>query len=519
MKNEIYNFKSKEVRVHLTRTLQAIQDTITSTLGPRGRNVILAEQGELPHITKDGVTVAEFLTFDDPFEEAINKIIKETARKTAEKVGDGTTTAILLATELIMRAMVAEDIFIEVDKIKADLVNVLAKIEERRIDLTTFSNAAVLDTLRSIVSISSNGDEKVIDTIMGILEDIGPTGLIDVVEGIGETTITKVQDGMLIDSTAHVYKSYDLDLPFIALVAGRINKVHEIKTLLQLANQQYLANKTPIVVIAKEFDKSVVEVVSFNNTRGKTRVFLVEVDGYANNMLDILDDMAMILGCKVLSTDSSSPFGLQNVTIDHLGEAKSATVTPQQTVIYPAIEISEEALQLKDKLEEDLDYLKSAGEARIGEIRQIEKRLTKFSKSAKIYVGGMTDAARKELKDRIDDAVQAIMSAVNHGVVFGGGYTLYGIGVEVEALGSSVLGTVCKLQAQKLNESVGDAFDLDEVFIKEGKVINFRTLEKIAPESMEVLDPADVLIKALEQAVAITEILLRGFGVISKVYD
>ena len=519
MENFIYDLNKKEVREQLTRTLQIIQDTITSTLGPKGRNVILYEQGEMPHITKDGVTVAEFLTFDNPMDEAINKIIKETARKTAEKVGDGTTTSILLATELIIRLLPKwNDIFLEIEMLKKDAESLKQVIQEMRIDLTAFEDEKVLDMLTDIVAISSNGDQKVVDMLEDVLKQIGPNGLIDVVDGYGEETTTHIMEGMLIEAPAHlIHNDFELKEAYVALVSSKIEKIHEIKSMLRLANVMHNEPiPRPLIVIANEFSKEVLNIINVNNRNGKTAIFPVDIDGFANNMLDILDDMSTILECKVLSTDSTSPYGLQNIEANHLGYVESATITPQHSVLYAGTPMSEEALKIKAELESFISAIKKSGENRIGEIRGLEKRLSKFSKSAKIRVGGATEAARKELKDRIEDAVQAVASSVNNGIVPGGGYTLYKASVQLR---DGVLKDIAKLPAQKLNATVGNRFDLDRLIVNMGMVIDFRKEEPGFVEKTKIYDPADVLIKALEQAVAITEIMLKGYGVLVKVYD
>jgi chaperonin GroEL len=530
MKNFNYSITAYNTRDKLRSVISSIQDIIGSTLGPKGSTVILSEQGELPHITKDGVSVAEFLTFDDPFDETINKIIKETARKTAEKVGDGTTTSIILTTELIEQILTkVADLTAGKERIKAvhsvlievrkEFQKVIDKLKEYKIDLSTFEDEKTLSILEAIIRTSSNNDERVVKLVMDILTEIGPNGLIDVRISNNEITTSSVQDGMLIESLAHVNKAEQLNKPYIALVSSKLEKVHQIKTLLMRANQLLLSENTPVIVVAKEFSEEIQNVVTVNNRLGKTAVFLVEADGFANNMLEILDDMATILECKVLSTDQTSPFGLQNVDYEHLGTAESAIVTPQYTVVYPGHKLSEHALDIKAELEDFLAAIKKSGEERIGEIRQMEKRLTKFSKSAKIYVGGTTEAAKVELKDRIDDAVQAVQSAVNHGVVPGGGVALFMAGIKATADAASPIYKVCRKPIDLLNQSVGFAFNVDKIVLEDGKMINFAT-EKIMDWGVEeVVDPADVLIMALQQAVDTAEILLKGSSILIKHYS
>ncbi len=467
-KKKIYVLE--EHKDKLIGVLEKIVSVVVSTMGPAGKNCILYDGEQLPRITKDGVTVAEFLQFDDSFEEAINKIIKETARKTGEKVGDGTTTSTLLACELISLILQKEenDIKNNLKIAKKEIDLVIKNIKSSLLELNVFDDETI-NILRAIVNLSSNGDKEVTNLIIDIVEKIGADGIIDVTEGLGEETFTEIQDGMLIESPAHVTHTIEVDKPYIVLVSSTIEKGHQIKSCMQLAASTYKeVPGSSFIIVAKEFSKEVRNYVTFNNRRNVHDVYLAESDGFASNMLEILDDMARLLNCKILSTDIQSDFGLQNIKIKHVAQIKSATISPQQTVLYNDIFLTEETSEIKKNLVSRVSELKKSGADKIGEITQLERRLTKFSKSAKIIVGGSTDAEKGERKDRVEDAVQALRSAINGGVVPGGGYTLYDASKELAKF--SIVKSVCQKPAKILSDGID--YDISAIFDSR-KVMDF----------------------------------------------
>ncbi len=502
--------------------VQEISNIVTSTMGPMGRTNILFNGIGTPHVTKDGVTVAEFLKYDEPFKETINRIIKETARSTGHKVGDGTTTSILLATELIMKMLPLlnqrSNIRESLEILQHDIKEVTGNINKLKKDLSNFDSDEVLKILKSVVNLSSNGDTEVVNLIMGIIEKIGPNGLIDVVEVPGEDTYTEIQDGMLIEAPAYVTSVVDVSKPYIAIVANSIEKVHEFKTFMVLANRLYLEEHANIIVIAKDFSQEIQNIVTINNRNNKFKVYLAESDGFGFTALDILDDMAMLLKCKVLSTDQTSPFGLQNVELGHLAKVKSATLAPGHTILYNDLFLDEEAKEIKEVIEFKIAELKRTSADSVGELQQLQRRLNKFSKSASIKVGGMTEADRKERKDRIDDAVQALNSAVNNGVVPGAGYALY---IAAKPLhDESNLKNICELPFYALckNAEIEGVTTILESYDK-GNVIDFLTMEVGDPYKLGVLDPADVPIKAMQQALAIVKAVIGSYSVLIDIED
>jgi len=501
----------------ITKTLETIKETVTSTMGPAGKTNILYGGDTVPHITKDGVSVAEFLKFEFPFEEAINKIVKETARNTGEKVGDGTTTSTLLAcslTSLVLeRAITSTQVKRKFLKsIETDIDKVIDYIKSITVSLDNFLKDDVLSILESIINLSSNGDKEATELILDVIKQIGANGLIDVIEARGEDIIVDIQDGMLIESPAHVTKTVELTRPYVALVSSSIDKVHELKTLMQIANTLYNDKQAPLVIVAKEFSKDIQSIININNRNQKFNVILVESDGFALNALEILDDMASLLECKVLSTDKTSAFGLQNVVLESLARVKSAVITPNQTVLYNEVFLNADSLEVKTDIEEAIARLKSSGEDKIGELKQLNRRLSKYSKSAVIKVGGVTTAEKIERKDRIEDAVQAIQSAINYGIVPGGGYALYKASTLFDPF--SIMAQICMEPLETLCK-FSDVKVIDvKALYDDGKSIDFSTLETSNIKDYKIIDPAEVQIKSLQQAFAVLKSIAGSFALI-----
>ena len=506
---KICNLQNKEYQKKLIDTLNAISDTVSSTLGPNGKTCILYSGDVTPHVTKDGVSVAEFIQFKDHFQEAINKIIKETARKTGETVGDGTTTSILLACELTKKILNSEgDTLQTLRTVEASIVEVIKLLENNTTTLDMFDDKT-LNILQAIIYLSSNGDSDITESIMDTVRKIGADGVLEVALSNNETTHVEIREGILIEAPSHVTKMVNVENPLITLVSSPIEKVHELKSCMELAFSVFQKNKQALIVVAKEFSKEVQNIVTINNMNDKFSMFLVESDGFATNMYEILDDMTSLLNCKILSTDSSSPFGLQNITIDHCStKVKSATISMQQTVLHGDNFLTEDNIAIKDSLIDKITELKTSGESKLGEIKNLERRLSKFSKSAVIYVGGFTDAEKLEKKDRVDDAVKALASAINGGVIPGGGYSLYMYSKNVE---SELVKSVCAAPAKLLSQNIN--VDILEIF-EQGKVMDFATKEIGTAEHLGILDPVNVSIKALRQAMVIVQLLLNTHSII-----
>ena len=282
-----------------------------------------------------------------------------------------------------------------------------------------------------------------------------------------------------------------------------------------ISHNLFVDENAAVILIADRFSEEVQNVVTINNRNNKLNLLLAESDGFGLSSYDIYDDMALLLDTKILSLDASSPFALQNVTVDNLAQVAKAILSPQQTVLYDKRFSRDEVQEKKEELLEDVIALTASGGERMGEIRQLKKRLMKYAKSATIWIGGLTEAERRERKDRAEDAVLAISSAVNDGVIPGGGAVLYNARKETS---SKLMQDWC---AEPVTVMVSNSDKLEEVLeaFRAGYAINYKTWETGNFLELGIVDPAQALIKAVTQALVITRTILGSKSMIVPTVD
>ncbi len=411
-------------------TIREFCGPIISTLGPGGQTVIIAdEESVVPHVTKDGVTVSESIHFSDPRKQAIASLIKEAARKTAGSVGDGTTTSVVLAGALITKGLDS----IRSVKSKKEFFDGFDLAFEKVIDLLSESNIPISkdsELLGSVVQISTNGDEKVCKHIMSAIKAAGPDGLVNVEVHDELYTTVDIKGGSSIESNAHILgKRWEVsgDIQLI-LISGPLKDVYEIKPILTST----AGTDVPVVIIAKEFSEAIISTVMTNNQRKKINIALIESEGFARGpRMDILEDLSLIFEVPIYSTDGSTTLPLSSYDSLHCqSEALTkAIVTANETVLFRDNEVlSVLAAERYAGLKKEYDEAKtSKDESSItdsGNMRFLQKRMAKYNTVATIKVGAATKAEAVEIRDRIEDALHSISSAVNGGITQGGGMAL-----------------------------------------------------------------------------------------------
>lgn len=410
---------NKENNSKLYQIIDNFTSVVSSTLGPGGKTVIIDKGDEVPHVTKDGVTVAESIHFTDPYADNIISLLKESARKTARDVGDGTTTSTLIAGELIKLGVtgLADK---EVTN-KREFFDGIMTYGNRIVEYLDDSKRLIIDDndiVKNIIKISSNNDDKIVELLGDIVDEVGTDGLINVVNSDSNETTVSLTAGALIEGNNVTYPKTYVDAR-ILLVEGALTDVSGIRNILSSTKD------SPLIIIAKEFSPSVINTVNTNNNREATDVGLIIAEGFGKNRLDILNDLALITNSTVVSTDGSTVYLLRDFSTDYLGYAKEVTIAQRESIIVPSDDILELS---KNEINENIKTLKEKldGDNKDpGYIKTIKNRLSKYTKVATIKVGGVTEAEAIETKDRVDDAICAISSAVNGGVIPGGGIVLY----------------------------------------------------------------------------------------------
>lgn len=397
-----------------------LANAVKVTLGPKGRNVVIDRSFGSPHITKDGVTVAQEITLENKFENMGAQMVKEVASKTNDIAGDGTTTATVLAQALVAEGvksvaagMNPMDLKRGIDKATEAAVKALRKLSQPCDDTKAIAQVG---------SISANSDKSIGDIIAEAMEKVGKAGVITVEEGSGFENELEVVEGMQFDrgylSPYFVNNqnamTADLDNPYILLHDSKISNIRDLLPTLELAQK----SGRPVLIVAEDIEGEALATLVVNNMRGIVKVAAVKAPGFGDRRKAILQDLAVLTGGEVISEEVG--LSLEGVTEEHLGGAKRVEIGKEITIVVNGAgskkAIDGRVTQIKVQVETTTsDYDKE----------KLLERLAKLSGGvAVIKIGAATEVEMKEKKDRVDDALHATRAAVEEGVVPGGGVAL-----------------------------------------------------------------------------------------------
>ena len=522
----------------LNEVVREFCDPIISTLGPGGCTVIISNEDEiLPHVTKDGVTVAESIFFKDNRKQAIASLIKESARKTANAVGDGTTTSIVLAKAMITAGLEK----LKTVKSKKDFFEGFDIAVEKVIDYITESSVTISknsELLESVVKISADGDEKVCKIIMSAVKAAGKDGLVNIELSENLTTSVDVKGGASLESNTIIpnRKRWEAEGNIcLVLINESVKYMHEIKSLLESCR----ITKDPTIIIAKEFSEEIINNVDANNHRNILNVALVEAEGFAKvSRMEILEDLSAIFNVPICSIDGSTGLLLSKYVPLPSTELSRAIITPSETVLFRSDDIlSPEAEDRYNVLKKEYSELTMNGDQLVvmdqGGFKHLQRRLAKYNVVATIKVGASTKAEAVEIKDRIDDALSAITAAVNGGIVPGGGITLYragtilsddivNLGLNEDTLeGYLFLANCCLAPLLTLITNTGACLYKDDIdtLLSTNMVYDFRTYEVVNYIDGGIVDPALVPISALINASSVAKTILKSNSIITEWQD
>ena len=409
-----------EARQGMLAGVNILADAVKTTLGPKGRNVVLDKSFGAPAITKDGVTVAKEIELSDKFENMGAQMVKEVASKANDDAGDGTTTATVLAQAIVnegLKSVAAGmnpmDLKRGIDKATVAAVKHIQSIAQPCSD-----NKAIAQ----VGTISANSDTSVGDIIAAAMEKVGNEGVITVEEGQSLENELDVVEGMQFDRgylspyfiTNQENMSVEQESPFVLLVDKKISSIRELLPTLEAVAK---ASK-PLVIIAEDLEGEALATLVVNNMRGIVKVAACKAPGFGDRRKAMLQDIAILTGATVISEEVG--LDLEAVTLEHLGTAKRITMSKENTVIVDgagaAEDIQSRVAQIRAQIEESTsDY----------DTEKLQERVAKLAGGvAVIKVGAMTEVEMKEKKDRVDDALHATRAAVEEGVVPGGGTAL-----------------------------------------------------------------------------------------------
>ena len=504
-----------EARQKILAGVEKLSTAVSSTLGPSGRNVILDKKFGSPQITKDGVTVAKEIELPDPFENMGAQMVKEVASKTNDVAGDGTTTATLLAEAIYREGLKnltagANGMALKrgIDKATAAVVEAIAKLSKK---------VKSADEIAQVATLSANGDAEIGKMISEAMDKVGKEGTITVEEAKTLDSSLDVVEGMQFDKgylspyfvTDAESMECELENPFILLFEKKISSLQDLLPLLQTVAK----SGRPLMIIAEDVEGEALATLVVNRLRGTFQVCAVKAPGFGDRRKAILEDIAILTGGRLVSEDIGVK--LENVGIEMLGRAKKVVVDKDNTTIVEGLgksaDIKARVEQLKKQIEDTTaDY----------DREKLQERLAKLAGGvALIKVGAATEAAMKEKKDRVDDALHATRAAVEEGIVPGGGVAYLRAQKAIDALklegdeavGASIIARAIEAPLRKLVDNAGLEAALVIANVKKAtgnNGYNVRTGEYVDLMKDGVVDPAKVTRSALQNAASIAGLLL-----------
>jgi len=411
---------SMDARQRLARGIDILADAVKVTLGPKGRNVVLDKSFGAPRITKDGVTVAKEIELADKFENMGAQMVREVASKTNDIAGDGTTTATVLAQSIFREGMKSVAAGMNPMDLKrgVDLAvdAVVANLHKQAKTVRTNQEVAQVGT------ISANGESEIGDIIATAMERVGNEGVITVEEAKGLETELDVVEGMQFDRgylspyfvTNAEKMEVEVEDAYLLLHEKKLSNLQAMLPLLETVVQ----SSKPLLIIAEDVEGEALATLVVNKLRGGLKVAAVKAPGFGDRRKAMLEDMAILTGGQVISEDLG--IKLENVTLDMLGQAKRVSIDKDNTTIVDGggkkTDIRGRCEQIRAQIEEtSSDY----------DREKLQERLAKLAGGvAVVHVGGATEIAVKEKKDRVEDALNSTRAAVEEGIVIGGGVAL-----------------------------------------------------------------------------------------------
>ena len=513
---------SSDARSAMVRGVDILADTVKVTLGPKGRNVVLEKSFGSPLITNDGVTIAKEIELEDHFENMGAKLVSEVASKTNDIAGDGTTTATVL-TQAIVREGIknvtagANPIGIR-RGIEAAVATAVEALKETAIPVSN------KEAIAQVAAVSSRS-EKVGEYISEAMEKVGNDGVITIEESKGMETELDVVEGMQFDRgylsqymvTDSEKMVADLDNPYILITDKKISNIQEILPLLE----SILKTNRPLLIIADDVDGEALPTLVLNKIRGTFNVVAVKAPGFGDRRKAMLEDIAILTGGTVITEDLG--LELKDATIEALGQASKVTVDKDSTVIV-------EGSGNPEAIANRVAVIKSQIESTTSEFdkEKLQERLAKLSGGvAVIKVGAATETELKEMKLRIEDALNATRAAVEEGIVSGGGtafVSVLGAVAALELTGDEATGRNIVLRALEepvrqiaLNAGFEGSIVIDRLKNSEaGTGFNAATGEWVNMIEAGIIDPVKVTRSALQNAASVASLILTTEAVVAN---
>ena len=513
---------SSDARSAMVRGVDILADTVKVTLGPKGRNVVLEKSFGSPLITNDGVTIAKEIELEDHFENMGAKLVSEVASKTNDIAGDGTTTATVLTQAIVREGIKNVTAGANPIGIRRGIETAVAAAVEAL--KNTAIPVANKEAIAQVAAVSSRS-EKVGEYISEAMEKVGKDGVITIEESRGMETELEVVEGMQFDRgylsqymvTDNEKMVADLENPYILITDKKISNIQEILPLLE----SILQSSRPLLIIADDVDGEALPTLVLNKIRGTFNVVAVKAPGFGDRRKAMLEDIAILTGGTVITEDLG--LELKDATIEALGQAAKVSVDKDSTVIV-------EGAGNPEAIANRVAVIKSQIETTTSEFdrEKLQERLAKLSGGvAVIKVGAATETELKEMKLRIEDALNATRAAVEEGIVAGGGTALVNVIPTVEALeltGDEATGRSIVLRALEepvrqiaYNAGYEGSIVIDRLKNAEaGTGFNAATGEWVNMIEAGIIDPVKVSRSALQNAASVASLILTTEAVVAN---
>ena len=510
---------SSDARKSMLKGVNTLADAVCITLGPKGRNVVLEKSYGSPLITNDGVSIAKEIELEDKFENMGAKLVYEVANNTNntnDVAGDGTTTATILARNMINSGMKA------VDKgCNPVLMREGIEYASKEVAKTILKNSRKVETSGDVASVAtiSAGSKEIGDLIAEAMDKVGRDGIINVDESNGFDNELEISEGMQYDKgyvspymvSDREKMQVELENPYVLVTNHKINNLQEILPVLE----QVLKTNKPLLLIAEDYENEVISTLVLNKLRGTFNVVATKAPGFGDNQKEMLQDIAALTGAKLYNKDLNMK--LEELQLEELGTIKKVIVTKDNTTMISG---NEENPELKARIEEIKTRVASSTSDY--DKKQFQERLGKLTNGvATIKVGATTESELKEKKLRIEDALNATKAAVAEGIVIGGGAALVeaykelkpvlkndnvdvqkGINIVMEAL----LSPICQI-AENAGYNSEDIVDMQKSAAK-NQGFDAKNGEWVDMFDKRIIDPTKVTRSALLNAASISALFI-----------
>jgi chaperonin GroEL len=503
--------KETELNQKIVSGVKKLCEAVSTTLGPKGRNVIIHQKGKTPFITKDGVTVASHVHLEDPFENLGAQVLKQVSQRTVEDCGDGTTTSTVLAGAILLKSQKYITAGSNPTDVKRGMEKAVEVIVEKLKSVAR--PISTIEEIENIAAISANGDRKIGKLIATAIDKAGVDGAVSIEEGRSQETTLDIVEGFQFDAgyispqfiTDERKGSMRYENALVLVADGVIESVDEMLPILEIVSRE---NK-PFVIVSEGVEGQALAALIVNAARGTMRVAAIKAPRYGKERKNLLSDLALSVGATYVTRESGML--LREVKRSDLGSVKSVEALKNWSTFVGGkcdaeqVEARIESLKIEIGQTDDLD-----------ECKRIQDRITRLASGvAIIRVGGVTEVDMVERKHRIEDALAAVKSAQEEGILPGGGIALLRASQSIEIdcendderFGASVILEACAEPIRRIAENCGEKPDvIIATLLDKSKCsgdwtgYNFHSGEFVNMDGAGIVDPAKVTRCALQNA-------------------